>query len=129
MPQVYIAVYRPRNGNYHHWALYVKSTPSRIFEVTGSHPDFMRNVVESKPESTNRHVESIEVGDVSEGDMCEFNSIMRRVEVDNDTVDWNCQDYVLEALEALAEECVLDEDDENYGKGIRKAKRKYFGPQ
>ncbi|KAM0714519.1 hypothetical protein Q7P37_009815 [Cladosporium fusiforme] len=129
MPKVYIAVYRPRDGNYYHWALYVKSTPSKIFEVTGSHPNFERNIVQAKPESTNRHVENIEVGDVSEGDMSEFYSIMRRVEVDNETVDWNCQDYVVEALEALVEECVIDEDDEDYKKGIRKAKKKYYGPQ
>lgn len=129
MPKTYIAVYRPRSGNYYHWALYVKSTPSRIFEVTGSHPDFARNIVESKPESTNRHVESIGVGDINEGDMREFYSIMSKVEIDNDTVDWNCQDFVLEALEALTEECVLDEDDEEYKRGVRKAKSKYYGPQ
>ena len=129
MPKIYIAVYRPRSGNYYHWAIYVKGTPPRILEVTGSHPNFTRNNIEARPESTDRHVESIKVGDVNEGDMREFYSIMGRVEVDNDTVDWNCQDYVLEALEALAEECVLDEDDEDYKKGIRKAKRNYYGPQ
>ena len=53
---------------------------------------------------------------------------MRNRAVDNTTVEWNCQDYVLEPLEELCEECVLDEDDEDYEKGIRKAKRKYFGP-
>lgn len=129
MPKVYIAIYKPRSGNYYHWALYVKSKPPRIFEVTGSHPDFERNIVESKPESTNRHVESIEVGDVNEGDMKEFRTIMNKVEVDNDTVDWNCQDFVLESLDALTEECVLDEDEEDYKKGVRRAKRKYYGPQ
>lgn len=83
----------------------------------------------SKPESTNRHVESIGVGDVNDGDVPEFYSIMSKVEVDNDTLDWNCQDYVLEALEELAEECVLDEDDREYKTGMRKAKRDYYGPQ
>ena len=90
MPKIYIAVYRPRSGNYYHWAIYVKGTPPRILEVTGSHPNFTRNNIEARPESTDRHVESIKVGDVNESDMGEFYSIMGRVEVDNDTVDWNC---------------------------------------
>lgn len=129
MPKLYIAIYRPRTGNYYHWALYLKSMPPKIFEVTGSHPEFAQNVVKSKPESTNRHVESIGVGDINDGDVPEFYSIMSKVEVDNDTLDLNCQDYVLEALEELAEECVLDEDDREYKTGMRKAKRDYYGPQ
>ena len=83
MPKIYIAVYRPRSGNYYHWAIYVKGTPPRVLEVTGSHPNFTRNSIEAKPESTDRHVESIKVGDVNEGDVREFYSIMGRVEVEN----------------------------------------------
>lgn len=100
-----------------------------ILEATSSHPEFARNVNEAKPESTDRHVENINIRDVSEGDMRQFYSIMSQAEVDNETVECNCQDYVLEALEALTEECVLDEDDADYKKGISKAKRSYYGPQ
>ncbi|TKA66905.1 hypothetical protein B0A55_11661, partial [Friedmanniomyces simplex] len=129
MPKIYIAVYTPRQGNHYHWAIYVKCKPPRIIEITGSHPEFKFNTVETKPENTTPHKESIEIGDINDSDMPEFYSIMRRVEIDNDTVDWNCQDYVLEALDELTEECVLDEDDETYKKGRRRAKNKYYGPQ
>lgn len=67
-------------------SLYVKSTPPRIFEVTGSQPNFGRNIVVSKPESTNRHVESIKVGDINEGDMKEFYSIVEQAEIDDDNL-------------------------------------------
>jgi hypothetical protein len=30
---------------------------------------------------------------------------MDEVEVDNETVHWNCQDYVIEAIDHLREEC------------------------
>ena len=48
--------------------------------------------------------------------------------VDNETTEWNCQDYVIELLETLYEECIIDEDDKEYKRGMKKAKDKYFGP-
>lgn len=68
MPQLFIATYQPREGNYYHWALHLKTDSEEedyIFEVVGSHPDFRRNVVRSKPESTTRHTRSIKGGDDS----------------------------------------------------------------
>jgi hypothetical protein len=46
--------------------------------------------------------------------------------VDNETTEWNCQDYVLESLGDLVDEYIIG-DDEDYQDGIREA-RKYFGP-
>jgi hypothetical protein len=86
MPKLYIAIFRPTEGNFHHWVLYLQSTPSKIFEVSGSHPDFARNFVQSDPESIDGHMESIEVGDVNEGDMSEFHSILDHVK-DNEMVN------------------------------------------
>lgn len=54
---------------------------------------------------------------------------MEIAEIDNETTEWNCQDYVLEALDMLYDECVIDEDDKNYKKGTKKAKEKYYGPR
>jgi len=45
------------------------------------------------------------------------------------TTEWNCQDYVLEALELFYDKYVIDEDDKNYNKGTKKAKEKYYGPR
>lgn len=36
------------------------------------------------------------------------------IPVDNETSEWDCQDYVLEILDRLQEDYVLDEDDEDY---------------
>lgn len=36
------------------------------------------------------------------------------VPVDNETVEWDCQDYVLDILDNLEEEFILDCDDEDY---------------
>ena len=40
------------------------------------------------------------------------------------TTEWNCQDYVTEALEALKEECIIDEDDESYKERAALAKER-----
>jgi hypothetical protein len=38
-PKLHVVFYRPRYGNYQHWALYLQTgTEHVIFEVTGSHP-------------------------------------------------------------------------------------------
>lgn len=42
------------------------------------------------------------------------NQVAATVMVDNETVEWDCQEYVLDMLDALEEEFVLDRDDENY---------------
>jgi hypothetical protein len=38
---------------------------------------------------------------------------LKAVKVDNDTLHWNCQDYVMEILERLEEECVIDLDSDS----------------
>jgi len=48
-----------------------------------------------------------------------------RVPVDNETVEWDCQDYyVLEILNKLENEFVLDADDEDYRNAKKDFKRK-----
>lgn len=53
---------------------------------------------------------------------------MTNAGVDNETVHWNGQEYVLEALDGLYDECVIDEDDEDYELG-RERTDMYFGPR
>lgn len=129
MAQLYIAMYKPRYGNYEHWALYLDDDgESTIFEVIGDHGTFTRNHLSVNPESSRRHKRNIMVGVINKQDIPQLFQIMESVEIDNETTEWNCQDYVLEALDVLCDECVVDEDDKTYKKGIKKAKEKYYGP-
>ena len=43
-------------------------------------------------------------------DLSTVNDIVKQVKVDNETVHWNCQDYVMEILDELEEACVIDLD-------------------
>lgn len=128
MPELYIAMYKPRFGNYEHWALCLKDDGDwTIFEVIGQHGEFKRNSLPMDPESSLRHKRNILVGTINKEAIPELLETMENVEIDNETTEWNCQDYVLEALDKLVEECVIDEDDEDYKKGTELAKGKYFG--
>ncbi|KAI9744121.1 MAG: hypothetical protein M1818_002273 [Claussenomyces sp. TS43310] len=124
--KLYIAMYRPRYGNYEHWALILDADDYQTtFEVTGEHGTFERNVLSNNPEQPLRR---IQVGTINQRDLPELFKIIQGVEVDNETSEWNCQDYVLEALEKLVDECIVDEDDEDLKKGMKKAKDDHFGP-
>ena len=59
----------------------------------------------------------------------ELRKKMDEVEVDNETVHWNCQDYVIEAIDHLREECIIDEDDEDYERGRKDAVENHYGPR
>lgn len=130
MPKLYIAIYQPKEGNYKHWALYLEAAPDHIiFEVTGSHSNFRRNVLKGKPGSSSRHRRSILVGTIRDQDVKELITYMEKVNVDNGTVHWNCQDYVIEAIDGLYEECIIDEDDKDFEKGKKLAVENYYGAQ
>lgn len=125
-PKLYVVFYRPRYGNYHHWALYVDDEDVQmIFEVIGQHPDFKRNVVNAKAEKSKSFLGKEYVGIISKADIERIKNVASTIPVDNETVEWDCQDYVLEILDKLEDEFVLEEDDEDYreARSILKEKR------
>jgi hypothetical protein len=54
---------------------------------------------------------------------------MAEVAVDIDTIHWNRQEYVLEAIDGLYDECIIDEDDKDYKKGKNSAVDNHYGPE
>ncbi|KAL8838834.1 MAG: hypothetical protein Q9170_001989 [Blastenia crenularia] len=128
MPNLYVAMYRPVTGNYEHWALYLENESQHtIYEVAGEYPNFKPNVISAKPTSTSRHKRSILVYDISAVDISTFEEVVAAMVPQNDIVEWNCQDYVIEVLEKLEEECVVDLDDKAYS-SAKKQVKKHFGP-
>ena len=113
MPKLFVAMYRPVTGNYEHWALYL-DTKDKIYEVTGTSPHFRRNVIPGKPTSTNRHKRSIFVHPIKLFDSTAFEKAVAAVRLENSISHWNCQDYVIEVLDKLEDECMIDGDDKAY---------------
>jgi hypothetical protein len=73
-------------------------------------------------------LESIDLGEFANRDLEEFKKAVEATAVDNETVEWDCQDYVLEILDKLGEECIIDEEDRTYKKQRRKLESKR-GPE
>ncbi|MCJ1339755.1 hypothetical protein MMC09_005046 [Bachmanniomyces sp. S44760] len=126
MPKLYVAMYRPVTGNFEHWALYLDEE-HMIYEVTGETPDFKRNIVSGSPISDSLHARSIYVYDINTIDLPTFRSSVTVVELDNSVAHWNCQDYVMEILEKLEEECVIDGEDSAY-MVVKEKIKSLFGP-
>lgn len=113
--QLHVVLYRPRYGNYQHWGLYLEDEREPlIFEVTGEHPKFERNIVKARPENSRSFLQKVYIGVIRKADVKNVKQAAETVPVDNETVEWDCQDYVLDVLDNLEEEFILDCDDEDY---------------
>lgn len=109
---LYVVMYRPTSGNYEHWALYLDNNGEHTtYEVTDEHPNFKKNQTETRPQNSNRYLRSYKVGTINADDISAFRDEVTKAKVDNETVHWNCQDYVMEIVDALVMECIIDEDD------------------
>ncbi|KKK24673.1 hypothetical protein P175DRAFT_0498461 [Aspergillus ochraceoroseus IBT 24754] len=124
-PKLYVVFYRPQCGNYHSWAPYVDDEDAlMIFEVVGQHPDFQRNVVNAKAEKSKSFLGKEYVAVISKADIEKIKEVASTVPVDNETVEWDCQDYVLEILDKLEDEFILEEYDEDYREARRVLREK-----
>lgn len=126
MSRLYVAMYQPEEGNCEHWNLYLEAE-EKLYEVTGEHPDFTLSVTTGNPGLNPQHRRSIFVWDINEDDLPGFMEAVVTIKPNNEVAYWNCQDYVIEILEKLEEECIVDGDDEAYVAAIKRIKR-HFGP-
>lgn len=117
-PELYVAIWKPLyGGNYQHWALYIDDAEGPlIIEVVGEHPNFEPSTSRFRAEDfPDRSLLTKQyLGVISKDDIPSICEIVSTVSVDNETVQWDCQDYVLEMLDALEEEYILDRDEEEY---------------
>ncbi|OJD09651.1 hypothetical protein ACJ73_10165 [Blastomyces percursus] len=124
-PKLHVVFYRPRYGNFQHCALYLDADDlDVIFEVTGSHPVFQPNVVHSRPERSKNFVGKVFIATISNEDIQRVYDVVSATPVDNDTVEWDCQEYVLDILDKLENEFILEEDDEEYRAAREELKEK-----
>lgn len=127
-PYLAVAIHRPRYGNFQHWALHLHTaTSSTIYEVDGEHPHFQKVTSAGHPRDSETFIHSIFVSEVGEPDIATIDAIVDAARVDNETLEWDCQEYVLEILEACEEEGVLDERDGEYWEA-REGLRERRGP-
>jgi hypothetical protein len=124
-----VAIYLPRSGNVCHWTLALtegsgSSEITTLYEVVGQPTLFSRNTMcNTKPESTSRFERSVWVSDIN--DIVAAKRILEHQPIHNDVATWGCQDFVLEALEALNEALVIE--DYYYDEAKAKLESIYYG--
>lgn len=124
-PELYVVFYKPRAGNFQHWALYIKNgNEPLILQVVGEHPNFERNVVSAFPQNSRSFLGDLYIGVIGDLDIARVKAAADAVHVDNETLEWDCQDYVLEMLDHLENDFVLESDDEDYQEARKILKRK-----
>ena len=97
----------------HHWSLYLQDSieGDMIYEVVGSPGSFCRNTISDvKPERSQRHVQNLEVADINRQDVSAVKEVLASVKISK-VANWSCQDFVLEGLEKLHDECFIEDYD------------------
>lgn len=101
---LHVVIYRPREGNYFHWAFHTYNTKSdehQVFQVEGLENELERTVLTFNPESFMRVVRQILVGHMREIDLKQAAQAIEEVEIQNEVATWDCQDYVIDIMDAL----------------------------
>ena len=101
-PKLYFVFYRSPDDNYQLWGLYLDDVEPLSLEVTSQHSIFEPNMVKKRAERST-------VGDVCRrytADVETVKQVVKTVPVDNETVWWDCLDYVLGILDKLEDEYI-----------------------
>eukprot|EP00171_Calliarthron_tuberculosum_P012336 IDg12336t1 len=117
MVGIAVAIYKeldPRDAR--HWALVVignSNVPPTILQTgdevsPGGKGYFIEEPMKMKPEDISLHIETIMCGDVSsEYSEDAVVDIVLKTEVNSRSNHWNCQNWVLEAIQYLESNCGL----------------------
>jgi hypothetical protein len=113
MANLYVAIYKPRGENVHHWALWLEGAEwSRLFETTGDSGQYqVSEIPDVRPNASSRHKRNIFVAQID--DYNGFIENARACTPPEDSAAWNCQEYVMGVLEAANDDGIID--DYQYG--------------
>jgi hypothetical protein len=118
-----VTLYQLEYRNLHHWVLYL-NIHNYVYQVCGKPMDFTASVTaRAVPRNSAWYIESVKVAEIQPGDIAELDRLICATLVQNDVQGWCCQDYVMEALKALNEEQIVE--DEDYERARRCLLRKF----
>ena len=115
MVTVEVMLYKASEHEHRHWAIYFEEPGKKqytIYQVTGSAYTFAfdKSELEKKLDKSKRFFQAIHVMDALD-DSEEAERVLEQVEIDNKNPSWNCQDWVMAALESLKDEQLIPEHD------------------
>lgn len=105
-----VVIYRPREDNFHHWGFHVYSRNTqghRIFQAEGPVNQLTAQIRCANPNSSARLLKGILLGGVYDTQFTRLAALIQGVEMQNDVSLWDCQEYVIDIMDALQEGGVL----------------------
>lgn len=112
-----IAIINDLGSVFKHWALVIPSpdNPGYVFlQAKGSDRHFRYEPETARDLEYIGLVELVKLCRVDAGKTSEIKNVASRVTIRNGISGWNCQDYVLDLLDALEGQGLVDGKDERY---------------
>ncbi|KAJ6187910.1 hypothetical protein N7519_002818 [Penicillium mononematosum] len=113
---IYVAI-SISDGVYKHWGVFIDAPGEEdkfFLQVAGSDGRFRYEMETTDVRQSERLVELIHLYDVDVAKIDSIKTIASQVTVHNEIRGWNCQDYVLDLLEALEQEAIGNSKDAGY---------------
>ncbi|KAJ5835184.1 hypothetical protein N7447_001210 [Penicillium robsamsonii] len=107
------------DGVYKHWGVFINAPRDEdkvLLQVTGSDGRFRYELETRDVRQSEKLVELLPLYDVDVAKTNTIKTVASQVTVHNEIRGWNCQDYVLDLLEALEKEAIVNSKDESYKK-------------
>jgi hypothetical protein len=108
VPKVNIVILSHHYGNFLLWAICIQNEPPPILEMAGEQPILTPNTLTSSPDNVARYIRNTEVDEAREDGLGQARLLIEATQVEDEPDEWKRQDYALEALKKLAEECLPD---------------------
>jgi Family of unknown function (DUF6540) len=115
MVTVQVILYKASEQEHRHWALYFEGPAKKqhtVYQANGSAHEFTfdKTELEKSPDKSKRFYLAVHVTDALD-DPIAAEGALEHVEIDNECPHWNCQDWVLAALESLKDAELIPEYD------------------
>nr|POE77834.1 hypothetical protein CFP56_09477 [Quercus suber] len=123
-----VAIYN--NGNmFKHWSLFVDgpSEEKFLFHIMGSSTRYRYEKRQSDARASASLSEIVALCKIDTSKISAIEAAAQNAVIHNESAGYNCQDYVLELLEALENDHVIDSRDANYQKKKRTLASKVDG--
>ncbi|KAJ5163765.1 uncharacterized protein N7500_005595 [Penicillium coprophilum] len=107
------------DGVYKHWGIFIdapRKDDKVLLQVAGSDGRFRYELETTDVRQSEKLVELLPLYDVDVAKIDSIESVASQVTVHNEIRGWNCQDYVLDLLEALEKEGIVNSKDASYKK-------------
>lgn len=114
--EIYAALY-DNQAFFKHWAFIIDIDGAEadvVLHAVGCEGQFRFETKDSNVRNSKSLAELVYIATIPESQVEKVKEVAQNLPIRNDVNVWNCQDYVLDLLDALEQEAILDKNDGRY---------------